>query len=186
MQDPTAFESFIRGIPTDMPPFAITEITKLSDTGFDVFLDIQPEYRGKMGLPENREANDQEHDFRILMHYHPQGSTLSMGLYVETGIPHAAYGWALGCLNRFNMFGNDYVSKVFLPDPDPENGEALMLIMGWEVGLYEPSLLEGEGLKALTTLVHSIMRRLCAETSTMSIQLTQLFHVEFPTGKFDA
>lgn len=169
-----------------MMPFAITELTKLSDTGFNVFLDVKPEYRVHMGFPESESEEGQEHDLRILISYFPQASTLSMGAYVETGIPTSAYGWTLSCLNAINMFGNGYVSKVFLPEPNLEKDEMLHLVVGWEVGLYEPSLLEGEGLKALTTLIHSIMFRICVETSTLSVELTQMFHTEFPAGKLDA
>lgn len=185
MQNAASFESFVRGIPTQMPPFIITEVDKLSDTAFDVFLDFIPEYKPLEDPETSGEEVEEEHDLRILVSYFPQASTLSMGLLVETGIPPTGQGWALDCLNAINMFGNGYVSKVFLPPPVADR-ETLDLMVGWEVGLYDSSLLEGDGLKALTTLIHGIMLRLCVETTSISVQLTQMFNEQFPTGKLDS
>ena len=75
---------------------------------------------------------------------------------------------------------------MFLPEPNPEKDEVLILMLGWEVGLYSPSLLEGEGLKALTAMIYGMMSRICIETSFLSVSLTQAFETAFPSGKLDA
>ncbi len=182
MSDVWDTEAFVNGIPKEMSPFAITDIKKLRDTAFDIFLDIVPAYRGEMGFDE---TPGHDHDFRIFVTYNEEASILSLGVIVETLIPPNGYGWALDCLNQGNMFGNGYVSKLYLPDPK-EGQNALSLVFGWEVGVYDTSLLSGEGLKTLTKLVHGIMLRLCVEVSSISVDISNMYQEQFPSGKIDS
>ncbi len=186
MQDPAAFERFVRGISTEMPPFDITEIAKIDDYGFDVFLDVKRENRASWGLGEIGDAETGGHDLHTLITYSTKFSILSMTVLTETGISPAGYGWSLQIVNTINRARNGYISKVFLAEPEANQTESMDLMVAWEMDLHDPSLLEGEGLEALKALIHRTILRLCTEAVMFSAELTGMFETEFPSGKLDS
>ncbi len=167
---------------------------RLEKLAYNVFLDVNSEIKERVVMPaemaeiagpppEEEEAG--AHDMKVLISFSREVSVLSMGTYVETGLPLASYGWLLSCVNHFHLPGSGYAAKVSVPTPK-EGDERLTLVVSWEVGLYDPDLVTAKGLRTLKLLIAGMLFRLCVESPSISLELTKLYRAEFPSGRLNA
>jgi hypothetical protein len=193
MKNPKEFENFVRGLRKDSPPFKLTQIEKLSNEMYNLFIDLDPKLKAqaiwslemtKLAGPAPEEEDD--HDFKVVIAYFPPAGTISLSVYVETGVPASAYGWLLSCLNAFHLPGQSYTARMGITPPQGTGEEHLKLLSSWEVGLYDEDLFTAKGLRMLKVLVSGMLYRLCVECPSISIQLTKLYREKFPSGKLDS